>query len=85
MNRIVSNILMIIGIFLSSFCVKTEIIYANSNDGKKSYTSIDDAWYATKNSKRNIMQADWNLSSRLILGEGKLSRLKRMIIKFQEI
>lgn len=85
MNRIVSNILMIIGIFLSSFCVKAKIVYANSNDEKKSYTSIDDAWNATKNSKRSIMQAYWNLSKRLIFSEGKSSRLKRMIIKFQEI
>lgn len=85
MNRIVSNILIIIGTFLSSFCVKAETVYVNSNDGKKSYSSIDDARNAIQNGKRSIMQADWNISSRLIFGEGKLSRLKRMIIKFQEI
>ena len=76
MSRKIFGILIAIGLFLSPVCVKANTIYATNEDGTKSYTSIDSAWNAAQSGVSIIMQCDWNISSRLILGENKKATIE---------
>ena len=76
MSRKIFGILIAIGLFLSPVCVKANTIYATNEDGTKSYTSIDSAWNAAQSGVSIVMQCDWNISSRLILGENKKATIE---------
>ncbi len=76
MSRKIFSILIAIGLFLSPVCVKANTIYATNEDGTKSYTSIDSAWNAAQSGVTIVMQCDWNISSRLILGESKKATIE---------
>lgn len=58
-------------LFIFPLSAKAETIYATSEDGTKTYTSIDSAWSAAQNGVSIVMQCDWNISSRLVLIEGR--------------
>lgn len=78
MNKNVKGFIAVFALTISlfSFPVKAETIYATSEDGKTNYTSIGDAWNAAKNGISIIMQADWNLSSRLVLDSNKKATIE---------
>ncbi len=78
MNKNIKGILVAFTLALSlvSTPIKAETIYAKSEDGKTNYTSIDDAWSAAKNGTNIIMQADWDLSSRLVLDSNKSATIE---------
>ncbi len=71
MIKKINTILIALGLFFSPIIAKAETVYATSSDGKMSYTSIDAAWNAAQNGEPIVMQCDWNISSRLVLDEGK--------------
>ncbi len=61
---------------LSPIGVKAAQMYAESEDGTKVYTSIDDAWNAAQNGTKIIMSCDWNLSERLVLDSNKTATIE---------
>ncbi len=63
-------------LFLSPMYVKASTTYATSEDGTKTYTSIDSAWNAAKSGVSIVMQCDWNISSRLVLDENKTATIE---------
>ena len=71
------NSILLAGILcLSPFGIQASTTYATSEDGSKSYTSIDDAWDAAQDGTRIVMQEDWNLSSRLVLDSNKFALIE---------
>ncbi len=71
-----SSILLAGVLCLSPLGIQASTTYATSEDGSKSYTSIDDAWSAAQNGTKIIMQEDWNISSRLVLDSNKTATIE---------
>ena len=76
MNRRIFGIVIAMVLMLSPICVKASTTYATSEDGSKTYTSIDSAWSAAQSGVSIVMQCDWNISSRLILDENKTATIE---------
>ena len=71
------NSILLAGILcLSPLGIQASTTYATSEDGSKSYTSIDDAWSAAQNGTKIIMSSDWNLSSRLVLDSDNIATIE---------
>ena len=74
--RKISSLLFAGILCLSPIGVKAAQMYAESEDGKTVYTSIDDAWDAAQNGTKIIMSSDWNISSRLVLDSNKTATIE---------
>ncbi len=74
--RKISSLLFAGVLCLSPIGVKAAQMYATSEDGSKSYTSIDSAWSAAQGGTKIIMNCDWDISSRLVLDSGKTATIE---------
>ena len=74
--RKLSSILLAGILCLSPLGIQASTTYATSEDGSKSYTSIDDAWSAAQNGTSIVMQTDWNISTRLVLDSNKSATIE---------